>query len=71
MIAGVVAVVIAGVFQELIQLMLQYDGIVGAIRDALYTWEGLTPQGAVVVFVVAAGGHQVWAMLRRRRTRAG
>ncbi len=67
MIAGVVAVVIAGVFQELIQLMLQYDGIVAAIRDALYTWEGLTPQGAVVVFVVAAVGHQVWAMLGRRR----
>ena len=53
-IAGVSAVVVAGVFQELIQLMLQYEGPIGAIRDFCYTWEGLSPQGAAVIFVVAA-----------------
>ncbi len=44
---GAIAVLIAGVFQELIQLMLQqYEGPVGEFRDFLYTWEGLSPQGA-------------------------
>ncbi|MBN8873948.1 MAG: hypothetical protein J0H67_14015 [Rhodospirillales bacterium] len=50
---GAIAVLIAGVFQELIQLMLQqYEGPVGEARDFVYTWEGLTQQGAVTVFVV-------------------
>ncbi len=57
--AGVVAVVVAGVFQELIQLMLQYEGPVGAIRDAFYDWDGLMPQGAAMVFVLAAIGYQL------------
>ena len=46
---------VAGVFQELIQLMLQqYEGPVGDFRDFLYTWEGLSPQGAVTIFIVVA-----------------
>lgn len=54
-ISGVTAVVVCGVFQELIQLMLQqYEGVVGDIRDFLYTWEGLTPQGAGATLVVAS-----------------
>ena len=64
-IAGASAVVVAGVFQELIQLMLQFEGPVGDIRDFFYTWEGLSPQGAVVMFVLAAA-----ASLLRRRGRA-
>ena len=44
---------IAGVFQELIQLMLQqYEGPIGDFRDFLYTWEGLSPQGAITIFIV-------------------
>jgi branched-chain amino acid transport system permease protein len=58
-IAGACAVVIAGVFQELIQLMLQFEGIVGEIRDFFYTWEGLSPQGAAVLFVVTAVAIQI------------
>ena len=52
-IAGASAVVVAGVFQELIQLMLQFEGPVGELRDFVYTWEGLTQQGALCIFVVA------------------
>ncbi len=54
-VAGAAAVVIAGVFQELIQLMIQYEGIIGWIRDFVYTWQGLRPQGAVAIFVIAGG----------------
>ena len=52
---GAIAVVVAGVFQELIQLMLQqYEGPIGDFRDFIYTWEGLSPQGAVTIFILAA-----------------
>jgi len=52
---GAIAVVVAGVFQELIQLMLQqYEGPVGDFRDFIYTWEGLSPQGAVTIFLLVA-----------------
>jgi len=54
LIAGVAAVVIAGVFQELIQIMMQAGAAIGAVRDLLYTWDGLTVQGAVIVFVAAS-----------------
>jgi len=67
LIAGAGAVVIAGVFQELIQLMLQYEGIIGAIRDFLYTWEGLTPRGAVTVFAGAVLIQLVWSRTMGRR----
>ena len=52
---GAIAVLVAGVFQELIQLMLQqYEGPVSDFRDFLYTWEGLSPQGAITIFIVVA-----------------
>jgi branched-chain amino acid transport system permease protein len=63
---GLTAVVVCGVFQELIQLMLQqYEGIVGDIRDFVYNWEGLTREGAAACFAVGAfcGG---WAFVRQR-----
>jgi branched-chain amino acid transport system permease protein len=83
MIAGASAVVVAGVFQELIQLMLQFEGTIGTIRDFLYTWEGLSPQGAVVIFIAAAVASQIRGAMpatapsteqqrqRRRMLRAG
>jgi branched-chain amino acid transport system permease protein len=65
---GAIAVVVAGVFQELIQLMLQqYEGVVGVVRDFIYTWEGLTPEGAAVIFVVAAVVSELVGLLHRRR----
>jgi branched-chain amino acid transport system permease protein len=51
---GAVTVLVAGVFQELIQLMLQqYSGIITELQNLLYTWEGLTIQGAAILFVIA------------------
>jgi branched-chain amino acid transport system permease protein len=54
LITAVAAVVVAGVFQELIQIMLQAGPLIGAFRDLLYSWDGLTVQGALIVFVAAA-----------------
>jgi branched-chain amino acid transport system permease protein len=71
-VAGIAAVVVCGVFQELIQAILQqYEGLIGKIRDFVYTWEGLTPQGAAACFAVAAfcGGGS--AFLAQRRAARG
>ncbi len=64
-IAGVVAVMIAGVFQELIQAMLPYTGALGAVHQFVYVWEGLTPAGAGVLFVLAAVIEPTWHGARR------
>ena len=67
-IPGAAAVVIGGVFQELIQLMVQqYEGVVGDIRDFIYTWEGLTPEGAATIFIVAALCSELIGLAQRRR----
>jgi branched-chain amino acid transport system permease protein len=52
LIVACTAVIIAGVFQELIQIMLQTSETLTTVNDLLYTWEGLTLQGAAIVFVV-------------------
>jgi branched-chain amino acid transport system permease protein len=65
---GAISVVVAGVFQELIQLMLQqYEGPVGDLRDFIYTWEGLSPQSAVTIFVLAALCSEVFGIIWRMR----
>ena len=58
-------VLVAGVFQELIQLMLQFDAI-GDVRDFVYTWEGLSLQGAGAIFVVALALALLWQVVRPR-----
>jgi branched-chain amino acid transport system permease protein len=65
---GAIAVTVAGVFQELIQLIFQqYEGPIGDFRDFLYTWEGLSPQGAVTIFILAALCSEVAGFIGRQR----
>jgi branched-chain amino acid transport system permease protein len=65
---GLIAVTIAGVFQELIQLMLQqYEGPIGDLRDFIYTWEGLSPQGAISIFLIVALCSEILGSIFRRR----
>jgi branched-chain amino acid transport system permease protein len=58
---GLAFVVVFGVFQELIQIMMQFGGPISALREALYTWEGLSPQGALAIFIIAGGAAFVWS----------
>ena len=68
---GAIAVAVAGVFQELIQLMLQqYEDAIGDFREFIYTWEGLSPQGAVTIFILAALCSEVIGSVWRRRVGA-
>ena len=64
---GLAFVIVFGVFQELIQIMMQYGEIVGTLREAIYTWEGLSPEGAAIIFALAAGGAALWTTVLRRR----
>ena len=65
---GAIAVAVAGVFQELIQLMLQqYEDAIGDFREFIYTWEGLSPQGAITIFILAALCSEVIGSVWRRR----
>jgi branched-chain amino acid transport system permease protein len=68
---GAITVIVAGVFQELLQLMLQqYEGPISDLHDFLYSWEGLTAQGAVAIFVVVAlFAEIIGSVLRRRAAR--
>jgi branched-chain amino acid transport system permease protein len=51
---GAAAVLVAGVFQELIQIMMQSSALFEAARAHLYSWEGLTASGAAIVFAAGA-----------------
>ncbi|HEY1940835.1 MAG TPA: branched-chain amino acid ABC transporter permease [Roseiarcus sp.] len=63
--AGLILVIIFGVFQELIQIMMQFGPLIGGLRDAIYTWEGLSPLGALVIFACGCGGALLWTSVLR------
>jgi branched-chain amino acid transport system permease protein len=65
--AGCIAVTVAGVFQELIQIMMQFGDYVGAVREALYTWDGLTLEGATGIFIIAVAASLVWTKYKEGR----
>ena len=54
-----------GLFQELIQLMLQYEFLM-KYRELFFTWDGLKPRGALIVFVLATAVSAVWQAYRPR-----
>jgi branched-chain amino acid transport system permease protein len=69
LIVACTAVIVAGVFQELIQIMLQTSDTLTMVNDLLYTWEGLTPQGAAIIFVVVVIITVAWSAIARARYR--
>ena len=69
LIVACAAVIIAGVFQQLIQIMLQTSETLTTVNDLLYTWEGLTPQGAGIVFVAVVAVTLAWSAVARARYR--
>jgi branched-chain amino acid transport system permease protein len=68
-IVGLAFVVVFGVFQELIQIMMQSGGAIDALRQSIYTWEGLTLAGALTIFLLASFGAFVWTEWLRGRAR--
>lgn len=63
---GFAAAGFVGLFQELLQLMMQYDGIVSATRKLLFTWDGLKLSAFVVIVVAVAALIALWMRNRER-----
>lgn len=66
-VTGLMWVLAVGVFQELLQIMLGGEGVRAVIRGVLFESEGLSPRGALIVFLVAWVTSAVWT---RRRAAA-
>ncbi len=62
-VAGLGTVFMAGLFQELIQLMLQ-TGVRETIRDFMFTSDGLVLHGAVLLFAFGAAVNAGWTRYR-------
>ncbi len=60
---GLATTFAVGLFQELVQLMLQ-SGVRAAVRDVFFTLDGLSLRGAAILFVLAAGLNVVWTGYR-------
>ncbi|MCH8155867.1 MAG: branched-chain amino acid ABC transporter permease, partial [Proteobacteria bacterium] len=55
-----------GLFQDLIQLMLQYEGTVDAIRAMIFTWDALKLEAALVIVAVVAASVALWMRIGDR-----
>jgi branched-chain amino acid transport system permease protein len=64
--SGLIAAGLAGLFQELVRPILANSNTTKPIHDLLYTWTGLTLQGAVIIFVLVLAGVILWRMSRDR-----
>jgi len=63
--AGVTVTIVIGLFQELLQIILQgEEGVRAAIRQLIFVPEGLPPRGALEVFVVVLVASALWRSRR-------
>ncbi|MDP9138725.1 MAG: branched-chain amino acid ABC transporter permease, partial [Pseudomonadota bacterium] len=67
---GVIAVGLAGLFQELIRPILANSSITKPLHDLIYTYTGLKLQGAIIVFCLAVAAVVVRDLTRERTTAA-
>ncbi len=69
---GLGTVFVIGLFQELLQLLLQGEDVRSKIREIFFTPDGLSLSGAVIVFVLAVGLSLLWGRQRPKvRERLG
>lgn len=68
LVVGICWVGFVALFQELLQLMIQYESW-DPIREAMFTWDGLRTQGAVGIFFVIATITAVWDARREALNR--
>src|SRR5262245_16054813 len=63
---GIVASGLAGLFQELIRPVLANSSTTKPLHDLIYTYTGMKPQGAVLMFILGAVGTVLYTMLQPR-----
>ncbi len=61
---GLAAAGFVGLFQELLQLMMQYEGPIDRLRELFFTWDGLKMQGAFIIAIAVGVGVAVWMRAR-------
>jgi len=66
--AGAVTLLVVGLLQEQVQLLLQSERVT-RFRELVFTFDGLTPLGAVLVAVVSAVVSAAWRWQRPRTKR--
>lgn len=65
--SGVIAAIVIGLFQELLQIILQgEEGVRAAIRESIFVPDGLPLLGALKVFVLVAVLSTLWRLGRPR-----
>ena len=65
---GLIGMGLAGLFQELIRIILAGSSLTKPLHDLIYTWTGMTLQGAFVMFFAVLVGVFVWDFNRERVT---
>ena len=55
-----------GLFSELLQLAMQYEGFITTVRSFFFTWEGMRLQGGAFIFVVVGLGMLFWVVQGER-----
>lgn len=63
---GLAVAGMTGLFQELLQLMMQHDGPINDFRALLFTWDGLKLSGAIGIALVVGGASALWDFQRER-----
>jgi branched-chain amino acid transport system permease protein len=63
---GLIVAGLAGILQELIRPILANSLVTKPLHDLLYTWSGLTLQGALIIFIVTFLGVLSWELYRQR-----
>lgn len=59
-VAGLAAVLVLGLFQEMLQIMLLEGGVRSALRELLFVPDALSLRGAVIVFLAVGGPSAAW-----------
>ncbi|MGH2357572.1 MAG: branched-chain amino acid ABC transporter permease, partial [Candidatus Limnocylindria bacterium] len=67
-VTGAATVLTVGLFQELVQLLLQSERV-ARVRDLIFTVDGLPPRGALIVLALAVGISALWGQQRPRMRR--
>lgn len=67
---GLIAVGLAGLFQELIRPILANSKTTLPIHNLLYTWTGLTLRGAIIIFAIVAILVFVWGLIGANVTKS-
>ena len=60
LVIGLATAGFVGLFQELLQLMMQYEGVINDLREAMFTWDGLKLNAAFGIAIVVAAGVAIW-----------